>query len=163
MRVGLLAEFLFIAACHSTRKELKFKEQHAKMWGKYCEGEKILSPPWFQHCGDERRRRSDASGHSHSSHNAVAVPSLPTLGPWAPQPKSQCAHWSRRPCAVVCDLVSYSVRLSQRNRTVVVSIHQPRYAIFRLFDRLTLLAAGNVIYHGKATEALDFFQTLGIF
>jgi len=44
-----------------------------------------------------------------------------------------------------------------------VSIHQPRYAIFRLFDRLTLLAAGNVIYHGKPTEALDFFQTLGIF
>jgi len=71
--------------------------------------------------------------------------------------------------AVRCSLrsgvvvVPYSVRLSQRNRTVVVSIHQPRYAIFRLFDRLTLLAAGRVIYHGKATEALDFFQTLGIF
>jgi len=82
--------------------------------------------------------------------------------------------WRIRPCplvktAVRCSLLSgvvrmpYSVRLSQRNRTVVVSIHQPRYAIFRLFDRLTLLAAGNVIYHGKATEALDFFQTLGIF
>jgi len=24
-------------------------------------GEKILSPPWFQHCGGERPRRSDAS------------------------------------------------------------------------------------------------------
>ena len=25
--------------------------------GKYCGGEKILSPPWFQHCGGERLRR----------------------------------------------------------------------------------------------------------
>jgi len=33
--------------------------------GKYCGGEKMLSPPWFQHCGGERPlrpRRSDASG-----------------------------------------------------------------------------------------------------
>jgi len=33
--------------------------------GKYCGGEKILSPPGFQHCGGERPRRprrSDASG-----------------------------------------------------------------------------------------------------
>jgi len=29
--------------------------------GKYCGGDKILSPPWFQHCGGERPRRSDAS------------------------------------------------------------------------------------------------------
>jgi len=32
--------------------------------GKYCGGEKILSPPWFQHSGGERPRhprRSDAS------------------------------------------------------------------------------------------------------
>ena len=34
-------------------KEWKFKEQHANV-GKYCGGEKILSPPLFQHCGGER-------------------------------------------------------------------------------------------------------------
>jgi len=55
-----------------------------------------------------------------------------------------------------------ALRLSQRNRTIIVSIHQPRFAIFRLFDRLTLLAAGNIIYQGKSSEALDFFQTLGM-
>ena len=42
-------------------REWRFKKQHAKMWGKYCGGEKILSPPWFQHCRGERPRRSDAS------------------------------------------------------------------------------------------------------
>jgi len=29
--------------------------------GKYCGGEKILSPPWFLHCGGERPRRSNTS------------------------------------------------------------------------------------------------------
>ena len=43
-----------------------------------------------------------------------------------------------------------------------MSIHQPRFAIFRMFDRLTLLDAGSTIYHGKASEALDFFKSLGI-
>ena len=46
-------------------KERKFKEQHAKMSGNIAGGEKILSPPWFQHYGGERPRRprrSDASG-----------------------------------------------------------------------------------------------------
>ena len=42
--------------------------------GKYCGGEKILSPPWFQHCGGERRsrpRRSDASGRGELSDTAI--------------------------------------------------------------------------------------------
>jgi len=42
-------------------KEWKFKKQHAKMWGEILRGDKILSPPWFQHCGGERPGRSDAS------------------------------------------------------------------------------------------------------
>ena len=33
--------------------------------GKYCGGEKILSPPWFQHCGVERLCHSDASVYSY--------------------------------------------------------------------------------------------------
>jgi len=54
------------------------------------------------------------------------------------------------------------VRLSLRGRTIIFSIHQPRFAIFKLFDRLSLLAAGRTIYHGEATEALTFFKSIGI-
>jgi len=61
------------------------------------------------------------------------------------------------------DMLVCSSRLSEYDHTVIISIHQPRFAIFELFDRLTLLAAGKTIYHGKASEALDYFQTLGIF
>jgi len=68
-RIGLcvfcLLKFSVLIVCKQHNdKEWMFKEQHAKNVGKYCGGEKILSPPWFQHCGDERPRRprrSDAS------------------------------------------------------------------------------------------------------
>lgn len=51
--------------------------------------------------------------------------------------------------------------LSRRGRTVIFSIHQPRYAIYKLFDRLTLLAAGHTVFHGPAKEALDYFSAIG--
>ncbi|XP_039594323.1 broad substrate specificity ATP-binding cassette transporter ABCG2-like [Polypterus senegalus] len=52
-------------------------------------------------------------------------------------------------------------RLAQRGRTIIFSIHQPRYSIFKLFDSLTLLAIGRVIYHGPAQSALQYFHSIG--
>ena len=46
----------------------------------------------------------------------------------------------------------------QGNRTIVFSIHQPRYSIFRLFDRLHLLSShGQTVFHGPASQAVDYF------
>ena len=55
---------VLIAYRQHNDKEWKLKEQHAKMWENIAGGEKIRSPPGFQHCGGERPRRprrSDAS------------------------------------------------------------------------------------------------------
>ncbi|NWV41125.1 ABCG2 protein, partial [Grantiella picta] len=52
-------------------------------------------------------------------------------------------------------------RLSRRGRTIIFSIHQPRYSIFKLFDSLTLLASGKVLYHGPAKHALEYFSSIG--
>ncbi|XP_009865267.1 PREDICTED: ATP-binding cassette sub-family G member 2 isoform X2 [Apaloderma vittatum] len=52
-------------------------------------------------------------------------------------------------------------RLGNNGRTIIFSIHQPRYSIFRLFDNLTLLAAGRVLYHGPAQHAIEYFQSIG--
>ncbi|MBN3295871.1 ABCG2 protein, partial [Amia calva] len=52
-------------------------------------------------------------------------------------------------------------RLSRRGRTMIFSIHQPRYSIFKLFDSLTLLAAGKMMYHGPANAALAYFSSIG--
>ncbi|XP_064405231.1 broad substrate specificity ATP-binding cassette transporter ABCG2-like isoform X2 [Halichondria panicea] len=47
------------------------------------------------------------------------------------------------------------------NRLVILSIHQPRYSIFKLFDSLTLLSLGSVIYQGKASHVVNYFGRLG--
>ncbi|XP_019358066.1 PREDICTED: ATP-binding cassette sub-family G member 2-like [Gavialis gangeticus] len=52
-------------------------------------------------------------------------------------------------------------KLSRRGRTIIFSIHQPRYSIFKLFDSLTLLALGKVLYHGPAQQALEYFRSVG--
>ncbi|XP_061439050.1 broad substrate specificity ATP-binding cassette transporter ABCG2-like isoform X3 [Rhineura floridana] len=52
-------------------------------------------------------------------------------------------------------------KMSEQGRTIIFSIHQPRYSIYKLFDSLTLLAAGRLLYHGPCENALPYFKTLG--
>ena len=60
-------------------------------------------------------------------------------------------------------LKSLLYRLSDRGKTVIMSIHQPRYLIFKLFDTLTLLSKGNIVYHGASQKCLQYFENLGRF
>ncbi|XP_075320542.1 broad substrate specificity ATP-binding cassette transporter ABCG2d isoform X2 [Odontesthes bonariensis] len=52
-------------------------------------------------------------------------------------------------------------RMAAHGRTIIMSIHQPRYSIYRLFDTLTLLVSGKMVYHGPAPNALDYFSSIG--
>uniref|UniRef100_A0A8C7KR44 Broad substrate specificity ATP-binding cassette transporter ABCG2 n=1 Tax=Oncorhynchus kisutch TaxID=8019 RepID=A0A8C7KR44_ONCKI len=52
-------------------------------------------------------------------------------------------------------------RMANQGRTIIMSIHQPRYSIYRLFDSLTLLVSGKQVYHGPAQNALDYFSDIG--
>ncbi|KAM9770230.1 broad substrate specificity ATP-binding cassette transporter ABCG2b [Menidia menidia] len=52
-------------------------------------------------------------------------------------------------------------KLSRRGKTVIFSIHQPRYSIFRQFDHLTLMHKGEIVYAGAAGYALEYFTDLG--
>ncbi|XP_074855690.1 broad substrate specificity ATP-binding cassette transporter ABCG2-like [Carettochelys insculpta] len=52
-------------------------------------------------------------------------------------------------------------QLSRKGRTVIFSIHQPRYSIFRLLDHLTLMNKGEIIYAGPAADATDYFNSIG--
>ena len=62
-----------------------------------------------------------------------------------------------------CITVPSADRLSvNENRVIVLSIHQPRYSIFKLFASLTLLSQGEMVYHGLAGLALDYFDRIGI-
>ncbi|XP_036002644.1 broad substrate specificity ATP-binding cassette transporter ABCG2 isoform X2 [Fundulus heteroclitus] len=52
-------------------------------------------------------------------------------------------------------------RMANNGRTIILSIHQPRFSIYRLFDSLTLLVNGQQVYHGPAQRALDYFSDIG--
>jgi len=51
--------------------------------------------------------------------------------------------------------------LAKGKNTVVASIHQPRSTVYSLFDDITLLSEGRVIYSGTRTEMKSYFNSLG--
>ncbi|XP_071488002.1 broad substrate specificity ATP-binding cassette transporter ABCG2-like [Diadema antillarum] len=58
-------------------------------------------------------------------------------------------------------VVSRLAALAKKGRTVILSIHQPRFSIFKLFDTLHLLAKGETVYHGPSQDSLDYFASIG--
>jgi ATP-binding cassette subfamily G (WHITE) protein 2 len=52
-------------------------------------------------------------------------------------------------------------RLGDEGKVVILSIHQPRYSIFQEFDTVTLLGKGETVYHGRASEAKKYFESIG--
>jgi hypothetical protein len=44
---------------------------------------------------------------------------------------------------------------------VISTIHQPGSQTYQLFDRLILMADGNIIYQGSTKEAVPYFNNLG--
>ncbi|WVQ97528.1 hypothetical protein IAU59_004642 [Kwoniella sp. CBS 9459] len=56
---------------------------------------------------------------------------------------------------------SLSTLSKQYNRTVIFTIHQPQSNIVALFDRLLLLAKGQLVYSGEAGRAQSHFEKIG--
>jgi ABC-type multidrug transport system ATPase subunit len=48
------------------------------------------------------------------------------------------------------------------NRTIVMTIHQPRSNIVALFDQLVLLARGRVVYSGELSGCQTYFESVGL-
>ncbi|KAG8931848.1 hypothetical protein FRC02_002035 [Tulasnella sp. 418] len=51
-------------------------------------------------------------------------------------------------------------QLAKRNRTVVLTLHQPRSSAFPLFDRILLLSKGRVVYSGHRQRCFPWFASL---
>ena len=53
-------------------------------------------------------------------------------------------------------------QLARKGRTVIMSIHQPRYDVFRMIDHIVLLArGGKQIWNGSVPEMLRHFERCG--
>lgn len=50
--------------------------------------------------------------------------------------------------------------LAQKDKTIILTIHQPSSEIFGMFDKLLLMANGRVAFLGTPAEANDFFTSL---
>mmetsp|Transcript_59354 Transcript_59354/g.126201 ORF Transcript_59354/g.126201 Transcript_59354/m.126201 type:complete len:760 (+) Transcript_59354:109-2388(+) len=50
----------------------------------------------------------------------------------------------------------------EEGKTIVTSIHQPSSAVFFGFDKLMLLADGNVVYFGTPRDSLEHVKRLGL-
>lgn len=59
--------------------------------------------------------------------------------------------------------ILYTLRqlATQRDRTVICTIHQPHSKIYKLFDKVLLLSHGRCVYMGPAQDALSYFSDLG--
>jgi len=54
-------------------------------------------------------------------------------------------------------------RASKQNRVLILSMHLAQYCMYELFDTLTLLSNGYMVYHGPAGDtALQYFKNLGM-
>jgi ABC-type multidrug transport system ATPase subunit len=51
--------------------------------------------------------------------------------------------------------------LAFMGRTIIATIHQPSYDIFRTLDELCILADGRIVYFGPAHEAVGYFTEAG--
>ena len=54
----------------------------------------------------------------------------------------------------------FNFRISRHDRIIIMSIHQPRYSIFKLFDSVTLLSKGEVVYSGLARAVVPYFSSV---
>lgn len=52
-------------------------------------------------------------------------------------------------------------KMAKRGNTVIASIHQPRSSIVKMFDDVTLISEGKVIYTGEAQTMSTYFKKLG--
>lgn len=59
------------------------------------------------------------------------------------------------------NLVMTLSRLARGNRLVLLSVHQPRSDIFRLFDLVLFMSSGITLYSGAAQDMVGYFTQMG--
>ncbi|EPS59306.1 hypothetical protein M569_15501, partial [Genlisea aurea] len=51
--------------------------------------------------------------------------------------------------------------MAEAGKTVITTIHQPSSRLLLKFDKLILLGKGCLLYHGKTSEAMPYFSSIG--
>ncbi|KFO87757.1 ATP-binding cassette sub-family G member 5, partial [Buceros rhinoceros silvestris] len=64
-------------------------------------------------------------------------------------------------CLTANQIVSLLSELAHRGRIVVITIHQPRSELFRLFDKIAIMSFGEMVFCGNPVEMITFFSDCG--
>ncbi|OXB65481.1 hypothetical protein ASZ78_014832 [Callipepla squamata] len=64
-------------------------------------------------------------------------------------------------CLTANQIVSLLVELAHRDRIVIITIHQPRSELFRLFDKIAIMSFGEMVFCGNPMEMITFFSNCG--
>lgn len=59
------------------------------------------------------------------------------------------------------NLIKSLSEIAHAGKIVVMTVHQPRSDVFKLFDKICLLSMGEVVYFGRGNEMVDYFGELG--
>ncbi|RXN28304.1 ATP-binding cassette sub-family G member 5 [Labeo rohita] len=58
-------------------------------------------------------------------------------------------------------IVLLLAELARRDRIVIVTIHQPRSELFRIFNRIAIMSRGELVFCGQPDEMVNFFSSSG--
>ncbi|XP_029890360.1 ATP-binding cassette sub-family G member 5 isoform X2 [Aquila chrysaetos chrysaetos] len=64
-------------------------------------------------------------------------------------------------CLTANQIVSLLSELAHRHRIVIITIHQPRSELFRLFDKIAIMSFGEMVFCGNPMEMITFFSDCG--
>ncbi|XP_054050846.1 ATP-binding cassette sub-family G member 5 isoform X1 [Rissa tridactyla] len=64
-------------------------------------------------------------------------------------------------CLTANQIVSLLSELAHRDRIVIITIHQPRSELFRLFDKIAIMSFGEMVFCGNPMEMITFFSDCG--
>ncbi|NXN70182.1 ABCG5 protein, partial [Himantopus himantopus] len=64
-------------------------------------------------------------------------------------------------CLTANQIVSLLSELAHRGRIVIITIHQPRSELFRLFDKIAIMSFGEMVFCGNPMEMITFFSDCG--
>ncbi|NXW83715.1 ABCG5 protein, partial [Alopecoenas beccarii] len=64
-------------------------------------------------------------------------------------------------CLTANQIVSLLTELAHRGRIVIITIHQPRSELFRLFDKIAIMSFGEMVFCGSPMEMITFFSDCG--
>ncbi|NXP77236.1 ABCG5 protein, partial [Ramphastos sulfuratus] len=64
-------------------------------------------------------------------------------------------------CLTANHIVSLLSDLAHKDRIVIITIHQPRSELFRLFDKIAIMSFGEMVFCGNPMEMITFFGDCG--